>query len=1089
VIDTFILRGWMMKRFKRSLKGCSWRKGVSCLLAWLLIVGTSAPAVLALESGNIISQSPGGIIGTPTWGDNTVINTDHQAIINWNNFNTSSTQSVTFNQYKSGELSSLSAVLNRISSGAVPTQFDGALNANGRVFIVNPAGIAFGAGSVINVTQLVASGLNMSDADFLNATGPSAAQFRFEGGNGEVTNRAQIFADSVYLVGKKVLNVSGIRAPSGLVVMAAGDNVYVAQDGSSVVVQVAGEGDGYPDVQNRSRISVDPDLLHPEGGGKIVLAAADTFSRAITNVGIITASDGTITARAAIVQNDGVIDASAGAGTNADGGTVSLTGTESVVVGPDGLGKAGIVAANAGANGNGGTVTIQTDGLFRIDEYSSITADGGGVSGNGGSVTINCGDFEIFGDISAAPGNKIEEPGRLEINTSSDVLIADGANAGAANTLYEDDIEALSQGATSLIVNTEGNIAVQDITDAVGNGEITGQFGDIELHATGADSAVAFAANTDTIRTTLGDIIVEAGSGGMNIGNLTTGKDLSDQKPAPGRILLSTNNGGNITTEDLTIRDGWGHAEIDADSSGNLTVNGDVIVGSESDILNVAGQRAAEAVIKLKADNDIVLEGVVEAHTYGIEEDTSITKAYIDVSAGNNVTINDDLLAEAKSSAGGTADAIVKIEAVGDITFVGGAMAHAVANDGAAEAGPSTESEEDTSIDGDHAQLIINDNAIFLVDDAFETPKSAENTVLDVLANDTLEGETTIDSFDIDPSEGSLTTDEVGGKTVLIYNPPEDLSTLTFDESGKATVTFTYTVSDKMATVTITLTNSLPVAVKDLAKTYQDQAVKISVIVNDTDSDKDDSLTPVLGGIAPKNGTVVLNANGTFTYTPNKGYLGDDSFTYKVTDGFNTSSEVEVKITVAEEPPAHPTPLVLPYIYPAPGLDGIRAVEVKVSGCPALVKWAAEEIGIDQRLVQIWVANSLASTGDIQPCNACQELKNAAKILQDANGAHIAALARVINEFASSTAPPTEEQMAAIKDAITRNTDEDSHYAVANEYLDALAAYVGVLSSEMGFSTVESVQIVTDKYISRLTQDQNVGVAAFLAASLAALGG
>jgi len=140
-------------------------------------------------------------------------------------------------------------------------------------------------------------------------------------------------------------------------------------------------------------------------------------------------------------------------------------------------------------------------------------------------------------------------------------------------------------------------------------------------------------------------------------------------------------------------------------------------------------------------------------------------------------------------------------------------------------------------------------------------------------------------------------------------------------------------------------------------------------------------------------------------------------------------------------------------------------------------------------LVQIWVANSLASTGNIQPCDACEELKNAAKILQDADGTHIAALAQVINEFASSTAPPTEEQMASIADAITRNTDADSHYAVADEYLDALATYVGILSSEMGFSAIEAVQLVTDKYIGRLAQGQNVGLATFIAASLAALGG
>jgi len=79
--------------------------------------------------------------------------------------------------------------------------------------------------------------------------------------------------------------------------------------------------------------------------------------------------------------------------------------------------------------------------------------------------------------------------------------------------------------------------------------------------------------------------------------------------------------------------------------------------------------------------------------------------------------------------------------------------------------------------------------------------------------------------------------------------------------------------------------------------------------------------------------------------------------------------------------------------------------------------------------------------------------------------------------------------MASIADAIARNTDEDSYYAVAGEYLDALATYIGVLNNEMGFSEVESVQFVTDKYVGRLAQGDNVGVATFIAANLAALGG
>ncbi len=361
--------------------------------------------------------------------------------------------------------------------------------------------------------------------------------------------------------------------------------------------------------------------------------------------------------------------------------------------------------------------------------------------------------------------------------------------------------------------------------------------------------------------------------------------------------------------------------------------------------------------------------------------------------------------------------------------------------------------------------------------------------MLDVLANDTLEGEATIDDASLDnPAEGTLTIGTAGDKTVLIYNPPEDLSALTFDENGEFTATFTYTVEGRTATGDVTLVNGLPVAVPDKATTILNKSVNIDVLVNDTDPDLDDVLEAIEGTITAKNGTVVLNEDGTFTYTPKEGFLGDDSFTYFVTDSFNDSSEVEVKITVSETPPL---PSFLPYIQATPGLDRLdrEGIEVKISGCPALVKWTAEEVGIDERLVQIWVSNSLASTGDIQPCDACQGLKNAAKILLDADGTHMAALAQVVNEFASSTAPPTEEQMASISEAIARNIDEDSYYAVADEYLEALTTYVGILSDEMGFSTTESVQLVTDKYIGRLAESQNVGVAAFIAASLAALGG
>ena len=170
-----------------------------------------------------------------------------------------------------------------------------------------------------------------------------------------------------------------------------------------------------------------------------------------------------------------------------------------------------------------------------------------------------------------------------------------------------------------------------------------------------------------------------------------------------------------------------------------------------------------------------------------------------------------------------------------------------------------------------------------------------------------------------------------------------------------------------------------------------------------------------------------------------------------------------------------PTPAPLPQL-----------VEVDISGCPALLEWAVQEIGIDAALAQIWITNTLASSRDIQPCDACANLSEAAKVLQDADGSRIAALAQVINEFASSDAPPSEEQMASVADAIADNTDEDSQYALAGEYLDSLVAYVGTLQ-DLGFSPEDAISVATDKYIAPLAED-NIGLATYMSSKLTSLG-
>ena len=73
----------------------------------------------------------------------------------------------------------------------------------------------------------------------------------------------------------------------------------------------------------------------------------------------------------------------------------------------------------------------------------------------------------------------------------------------------------------------------------------------------------------------------------------------------------------------------------------------------------------------------------------------------------------------------------------------------------------------------------------------------------------------------------------------------------------------------------------------------------VSVLANDTDPDGD-ALT-VTGASTPANGTAVVNANGSITYTPAAGYVGTDSFTYTISDGRGGVGGASVSVTVSEQ--------------------------------------------------------------------------------------------------------------------------------------------------------------------------------------------
>lgn len=108
--------------------------------------------------------------------------------------------------------------------------------------------------------------------------------------------------------------------------------------------------------------------------------------------------------------------------------------------------------------------------------------------------------------------------------------------------------------------------------------------------------------------------------------------------------------------------------------------------------------------------------------------------------------------------------------------------------------------------------------------------------------------------------------------------------------------------------------NTPPSAQSDSATMQQGQILNGgSVLENDTDADGDTltiNTTPVS---APLNGALTINANGTFVYTPDASFTGNDSFVYEVTDGFGGRDTATVTITVTPSTGGSPT------VTPEPG--------------------------------------------------------------------------------------------------------------------------------------------------------------------------
>ena len=252
----------------RILKGGKISLVVSALLG-STIIANAAPSGGTVTSGSAnISTS-----GTTT----TINQSTNKASINWQSFSIANGETVNFNQP-----SSSSITLNRVI-GNERSVIDGALNANGQVWLLNSNGVLFGKNASINTAGLLATTSKLSDTDFQNGN----YNFTDATSNSVINEGTITISDggSVILASNEVRNSGTIEAIKGKVHLVGADSYSLNLNGNSLVNLTVDKGVLDALVENSGTIIAD--------GGEVYLttnAVDELLKGVVNNTGIIEAN-------------------------------------------------------------------------------------------------------------------------------------------------------------------------------------------------------------------------------------------------------------------------------------------------------------------------------------------------------------------------------------------------------------------------------------------------------------------------------------------------------------------------------------------------------------------------------------------------------------------------------------------------------------------------------------------------------------------------------------------------------------------------------------------------------------------------------
>jgi filamentous hemagglutinin family protein len=1166
-----------MKKLRKISEKYYLRQIVIYWVMWSTLL-TLTPVRVAMAHTPVVSDAGGATVTQSVPNLTDVLVNQQETYMVWSNFNTTAAETVAF---RDGALSG-TKVFSDITGGQ--THFNGHLTGEEgmALYFRNPAGFIFGNGSIVNVTQLLVTSLNIKADDLMNGL-----PFEFTDGlnAGDVINKGSITAERLYLIGKNVFNWGCLRA-TDYVVMAAGDKVIISEPGSSVAVE-AFMPDGWESGSGVHVVGNDGGIfggitvnesLNPEGDGtaKVILAAGDIWSTALVKAYSDGGSDAvaTVEIKAAgdvSIKND-VIAEAVGNGENNAKATIDISagkdveitnggwwmGTDTEVRATAKDGKNNTATVNVTADGDVDVIACSADAKVKAeaygDCYEALSNQANVDVTAGGNVHVKSEGGQMRTWWTGLGRHRTKHSSFTPYVASVEAIAENASNSNTATVdmTAGGDIVVLSKDGGEAKVETYAGNALD--SQNIANINLTAEDGYVLVHGIGGEYSTCegFTPSEASVEATAEN------SGnkedGTNSANITiVAKDIVEETPVTvasvegsgeeeclgdGDVGVIGVNGGRAEIEakamhgynntsgvDITAADDVqviakcfeqpSQAEIMALAKYGNTNTADVLICTEGGV-KVKGESGGEAEIEALAKNGFTNTASVGIGAKGEEGVQVIAdddgEAEISSKAKDGYTNTASTIVctkggvEVKAKNGGEAgilsqavdgiftNAYVGVCAVGKVMVKACQCCESLIR---AEAGTSCP--ESSAVSADAETVVVSHQGNVEVK-AYnhghsgieaEAQGAQKNTAkVGVAAGADLSPSDVFNPAPIIPSSEVL--------TASIYDGPEYSTGNVIVEAscGSEAQVFAYAhdahnLGENTAKAVVCAPGKVDVHADECSTSrIKSQAGTLPWQEGDYDSTNKATTKVYASEVTvdapgPGNG-IRAYAQGVENQGKTNWCLTSNGEVAEIVTNENGSSELIIqdysKRTDCPDCPPCPCEKVTPSPVFAPVAPLPPYHIPRIEGCPELTQAAAAELGIPEETLQVGMGNALALNPNIQPCQACETLVNAASILKDEDGSRMAAMVQAFNTLAPADVPYTPEMATSIAMAF-ENAAEGTQYASAMEFIDAFVQYAIALD-ELGSPVGDSKAFVMNKYGAGMTGSDNANMTAFVTACI-----